>query len=92
MVAASPADLLSEARIRLASHPRDKAAAITEATQLLIASGCVAPGFEASVTAREDVANTYLGHGVAIPHGLGKDRHLVLRDGLAILQIPQGME
>ncbi|MBW4049307.1 MAG: phosphoenolpyruvate--protein phosphotransferase [Proteobacteria bacterium] len=92
MVAASPAELLSVARIRLASRPRDKGSAIAEATQLLIASGCVAPGFEASVMAREDIANTYLGHGVAIPHGLGKDRNQVLRDGLAIVQIPQGVE
>ncbi|MDW7603896.1 PTS sugar transporter subunit IIA, partial [Stenotrophomonas maltophilia] len=41
---------------------------------------------------REALANTFLGHGVAIPHGLGEDRHLVRRDGIAVLQLPEGVE
>ena len=32
------------------------------------------------------------GAGVAIPHGRVEDRHLVRRDGLAVLQIPGGIE
>ncbi len=41
---------------------------------------------------REALANTFLGHGVAIPHGLGEDRHLLRRDGIAVLQLPDGVE
>ena len=92
MAATSPEDLVSEARIRLGAQAASKEDAIREACQLLSASGCVAPGFTASVLEREKVANTFLGHGVAIPHGLGQDRNLVLRDGIAILQVPQGVE
>jgi len=92
MSALDPHDLLSGARIRLGAKPGDKEAAIREACQLLSASGCVAPGFVDSVLAREAVANTFLGHGVSIPHSLGKDRDLVLQDGIAILQVPQGVE
>ena len=40
---------------------------------------------------RESVANTYLGHGVVIPHGMVDDRHLVRESGLAVLQIPGGI-
>ncbi|PKU25068.1 phosphoenolpyruvate--protein phosphotransferase [Telmatospirillum siberiense] len=78
--------------IRLAATPVSKEAAIREACQLLIAAGCVEPGYEASMISREAVANTFLGHGVSIPHGLGEDRGLVRRDGLAVLQIPGGIE
>lgn len=92
MSVTTPDELLSDARIRIGVHPESKEAAIREACQLLSASGCVAPGFTASVLERERVANTFLGHSVSIPHGLGKDRDLVLRDGIAILQIPQGVE
>lgn len=92
MAATSPEDLVSEARIRLGAKAANKEDAIREACLLLSASGCVAPGFTDSVLEREKVANTFLGHGVAIPHGLGKDRNLVLRDGIAILQVPQGVE
>ena len=38
------------------------------------------------------LADTFLGAGVAIPHGRVEDRHLVHRDGLAVLQIPGGIE
>ncbi|RAI60923.1 phosphoenolpyruvate--protein phosphotransferase [Roseicella frigidaeris] len=78
--------------VRLDARPADKAAAIAEAGQLLAAAGCVEPGYAASMARREQAANTFLGHGVAIPHGLGEDRGLVRRNGLAILQIRDGIE
>ncbi|MDR3437906.1 phosphoenolpyruvate--protein phosphotransferase [Telmatospirillum sp.] len=84
--------LVGNELIRLAAAPASKDAAIGEACQLLIAAGCVAPGYEASMIRREAVANTFLGHGVSIPHGLGEDRGLVRRDGIAVLQIPDGIE
>ncbi len=84
--------LVGEGLIRLAAEPATKEAAISEACQLLIAAGCVPPGYEASMIRREAVANTFLGHGVSIPHGLGEDRALVKRDGVAVLQIPKGVE
>ena len=36
---------------------------------------------------REAVADTFLGHGVAIPHGMIEDRAMVRQIGLAILQV-----
>ena len=78
--------------IRLDARAQDKTDAIAQVAQMLVASGCVAPGYEASMGRRETLANTFLGHGVAIPHGLGEDRHLVRRDGIAVLQLPEGVE
>ncbi|MTJ84444.1 MAG: phosphoenolpyruvate--protein phosphotransferase [Telmatospirillum sp.] len=78
--------------IRLGAAPAGKEDAIREACQLLVAAGCAAPGYDVSMIRREAVANTFLGHGVAIPHGLGEDRALVRRDGIAVLQIPAGIE
>jgi phosphocarrier protein FPr len=60
--------------------------------QLLVAAGCVAAGYEDSMVRREAVANTFLGAGVAIPHGLGEDKGLVRHDGIAILQLREGVE
>ncbi|MDR3505856.1 MAG: phosphoenolpyruvate--protein phosphotransferase [Acidocella sp.] len=84
--------LLGRELVRLNAAPASKDAAISEACQLLVASGCVAPDFAASMLRREAVANTYLGHGVAIPHGMGEDKGLVRRDGIAVLQVPGGIE
>ncbi len=84
--------LLGRELVRLNAAPASKDAAISEACQLLIAAGCVAPDFAASMLRREAVANTYLGHGVAIPHGMGEDKGMVRRDGIAVLQVPGGIE
>ncbi|WP_341918505.1 phosphoenolpyruvate--protein phosphotransferase [Hydrocarboniphaga effusa] len=90
-VTTTPA-LLSAELVRLGAAPADKEATIRQAAQLLIAAGCIDPGYEASMLRREAVANTFLGHGVVIPHGLGEDRNLVRRNGIAVLQIPRGVE
>jgi len=77
--------------IRLGAAPAGKEAAIREAAQRLIAAGCIDPAYADSMIRRESVANTFLGHGVAIPHGMVDDRNLVRRNGIAILQVPDGV-
>lgn len=77
---------------RLGASPPDKAAAIAEISHLLVSAGCIEPAYGASMMRREEVANTYLGHGVAIPHGMVEDRALVRRNGIAIMQVPAGVE
>ena len=78
--------------VRIDARATGKDDAIRQAGQLLVAAGCVAPGYDESMIAREAVANTYLGSGVAIPHGLGEDRGLVRRDGVVVLQFVDGIE
>ena len=86
------APLLSIGLVRLAARPATKEAAIREACQMLIAAGYIEPAYAESMLRREGVANTFLGHGVAIPHGMIEDRTLIRQNGLAILQIPGGVE
>jgi len=69
-----------------------KAEAIDAAADVLVRAGAIEPAYAASMQARELVANTCLGQGVAIPHGQVQDRHLVLQDRIAVLQIPQGVD
>jgi phosphocarrier protein FPr len=78
--------------VRIDARASGKEDAIRQVGQLLVAAGCVAPGYEESMVRRESVANTFLGAGVAIPHGLGEDKGLVRRDGIAILQLRDGVE
>lgn len=78
--------------VRIAARATGKEDAIRQAGQLLVAAGCVAAGYEDSMIAREAVANTFLGAGVAIPHGLGEDKGLVRRDGVVVLQFVEGIE
>lgn len=80
------------ALVRLDARPSGKAEALEEIAGMLVAAGCVEPGYEQSLERREAVANTFLGHGVAIPHGMAEDRGRVLKDAVAVLQIRDGLE
>jgi len=83
---------LEPRNVQLGARVSGKPAAIREVGNLLVNSQTIKPGYIDSMLAREKVANTYLGSGVAIPHGLPKHRDLILRTGIAVLQVPQGVE
>jgi mannitol PTS system EIIA component len=42
--------------------------------------------------AREETMSTYLGNGVAIPHGQYDNRADILQTGISVLQLPDGVE
>ncbi|MBD2257978.1 phosphoenolpyruvate--protein phosphotransferase [Pseudanabaena sp. FACHB-2040] len=69
-----------------------KEKAIRAAGNLLVEGGNIQPGYIESMMGREATANTFLGNGIAIPHGLPKDRELILRTGISVVQIPDGVE
>ncbi len=82
---------LDERLIRLQAQAANKQEAIRQVGQLLVDSDYIAAGYVSSMLEREDVANTYLGNGITIPHGLPKDRDLIKRTGIAVVQIPSGV-
>jgi len=77
--------------IQLHAKAKDKRDAIRKVGTLLVDSGHIDPAYIDSMLGRENVANTFLGNGIAIPHGLPKDRELIRRTGIAVLQIPDGV-
>jgi phosphocarrier protein FPr len=91
MPATASSQILSAELVRLAAHPATKEAAIREAAQMLVAAGRIDPAYVESMMRREAAADTFLGHGVAIPHGMIEDRAMVRQIGLAILQAPDGV-
>jgi phosphoenolpyruvate-protein phosphotransferase len=78
-------------QIRLHSDATSKLEAIRQVGQLLVDSGCIEAGYINSMLGREQVANTFLGNGIAIPHGLPEDRELIKRTGIAVVQSPVGV-
>jgi phosphocarrier protein FPr len=83
---------LERSNIQLHARVANKAEAIHAAGNLLVSSQYMKAGYIDSMLAREKVANTFLGNGIAIPHGLPKDRDLILRTGIAVLQVPEGVQ
>jgi phosphocarrier protein FPr len=82
---------LDERQICLQSHAANKQEAIRQVGQLLVDSGNIDAGYISSMLGREQVANTYLGNGIAIPHGLPENRDLIERTGIAVVQSPDGV-
>ena len=83
---------LTTSLIRLGATPRDKNEAICQVAALLAENGKVAPEYVEGMFAREAQENTYLGNGVAIPHGTPQSRHLIKETAIAVLQVPGGIE
>lgn len=83
--------ILSTETVRLQATAVDKYDAIRQAGQLLAAAGVVEPGYVEGMIAREGTMSTYLGNGVAIPHGQHANLHQILRTGISVLQIPDGV-
>jgi phosphocarrier protein FPr len=83
---------LERSNVQLHARVANKAEAIHAAGSLLVSSQHMEKGYIDSMLAREKVANTFLGNGIAIPHGLPKDRDLILHTGIAVLQVPGGVQ
>ncbi len=83
---------LDKSNIRLDAEAADKSEAIRQVGGLLVDSGYIEPGYIDSMLAREKAANTYLGNGIAIPHGMPKDRELIRKTGISVAQVPNGVE
>ena len=83
---------LTPQNIRIGARAGSKNEAIRAAGQVLVESGFIEPGYIESMIGREGQANTYLGNGISIPHGMAKDRELIRATGISVVQLPEGVE
>jgi len=82
---------MTKGNIVLNAEPSGKLQAIEQVGELLVREGYIRPAYIDSMKRREKVANTYLGNGISIPHGLPENRDNILKTGVAILQVPRGV-
>ena len=84
--------ILSKDRISLQASAVDKADAIRKAGELLVTTGCVLPEYVEGMLTREQSMSTSLGNGVAIPHGIYENRDHILKTGISVLQLADGVD
>ena len=65
--------------------------AIIHAGSLLVESGYVEDGYINGMLAREKKFSTYIGNGVAIPHGENEVKELIKASGIVVVQYPNGV-
>ncbi len=83
--------VLSLEMIRLGQRAAARDQAIDLVGQMLVSGGYVQPAYVDSMKARELTMSTYVGNGVAIPHGTFEDKTLILATGIAVAQFPDGV-
>ncbi len=88
----SVADVLGRDGIRLGLSAADKWDAIRQSGALLVELGAVEPEYAATMLERERSVSTFIGEGVAIPHGTDASRALVRQTTLGVLQFPAGVD
>ena len=84
-------EVLSPSAIVVGATAADKAEAIDRLGAILVSEGLVTEAYVAAMHAREAIISTYLGNGIALPHGTSETQDSILRTGLAVAQFPQGV-
>lgn len=77
--------------IQLNQKAENKEEAIKMAGQLLVDLGYVAPNYIEAMLEREKLVSTYMGMGLAIPHGVTHDEETIKKTGIVVLQFPEGV-
>ncbi|MBB5185706.1 PTS system mannitol-specific IIC component [Faecalicoccus acidiformans] len=84
-------DVLIEEGILLNQTSVTKEEAITAAGELLVKLGYVTPDYVPAMLEREKIVTTYIGMGLAIPHGTTHGDGTIKKTGIVLLQYPQGV-
>ncbi len=66
--------------------------AISEAGQLLVAAGAVEPSYVDAMHEREKSISTYMGNGLAIPHGTNEAKDAIRRTGLSFVRYSEPVD
>lgn len=81
--------ILSKDKVKLNAKVQDKYEAIRMAGQLLVDAGHASVEYIDKMIEREQTLSTYMGGGLAIPHGTKDSKELIRSTGLSIVQIPE---
>lgn len=78
--------------VKLNQSPVSKEEAIQAAGELLAGLGYVDRSYVDAMQERERRVSTYMGMGVAIPHGTSEAKNTVRKTGIVLIQYPEGVD
>lgn len=86
------AEVLPLESIVLAGSANSADAAIDEAGALLVAADSVEPAYVDAMHEREKSVSTYMGNGLAIPHGTNEAKTAIRRTGISFVRYPEPID
>ncbi|GAA3715988.1 PTS sugar transporter subunit IIA [Salinicoccus jeotgali] len=84
--------MLKKENILLNEKVATKEEAVKKAGQMLVDQGAVEPAYIDSMLEREKVVSTFMGNGLAIPHGTDEGKSSIIKSGLSLVQVPGGVD
>ncbi|RIX51490.1 PTS mannitol transporter subunit IIA [Paenibacillus nanensis] len=84
--------ILTKDKVKLNVKVNDKFEAIRMAGDLLVQAGHVPQAYVDKMVEREQVSSTYLGAGLAMPHGTNDSKPLIQSTGMSVLVVPDGVD
>ncbi|BBX19797.1 PTS mannose transporter subunit IIA [Mycolicibacterium duvalii] len=85
-------DVLPPSSVVLGGTARTAADAIDEAGALLVAAGAVEQAYVDAMHERESSVSTYMGNGLAIPHGTNEAKDCIRRTGLSFVRYAEPID
>jgi len=85
-------DLLAESSINLTATAESRDDAIRQAGEALLAAGAIDESYIDAMLEREKSVSTFVGEGVAIPHGTLAGKDSVKKDALVLLRFPETVD
>ena len=86
------ADVLRQENVKIGLPSVSREEAITAAGKILVASGYVDEGYVQGMLNREHDLSTYIGKGIAIPHGENAVKDTINKTGIVVCQYPDGVK
>ena len=84
--------LLLRENIRVNCKAQSKEQVIREVGQMLADSGYVDPSYVDAMIEREKTVSTFMGNGLALPHGVEAAKREVKSSGIAVMTFSQGID
>ncbi|CAH0209082.1 MULTISPECIES: PTS sugar transporter subunit IIA [unclassified Microbacterium] len=84
--------VLTIGQVRIHSGSATQEQALQEATDILVAAGAVTPAYVDAMRQREETVSTFMGAGLAIPHGTNETKDAILASGLSVVRYDGGVD
>lgn len=86
------AGVLRQENVKIGLPSVSREEAITAAGKMLVTSGYVDEGYVQGMLNREHDLSTYIGKGIAIPHGENAVKDTIKKTGIVVCQYPDGVK
>ena len=85
-------NLLYRENVVVNENAASKEEVIRQAGQLLADKGYVNQSYVDAMIKREETCSTFMGNGLALPHGVEEAKKEVLQSGIAVVAVPNGVD